>query len=286
MAGPAAWRAPRAGRPSAAFRFGLAVVLLAAAVALFGPSLVPGDPLAQTLELRNAPPSLAHPLGLDALGRDMLARLAAGARLSLGIALAGTALALALGAGLGLVGAALGGPAAWIAIGAVDLVRAMPGILLALVLMVALGMGAGSVVIALGIAYAPTFALVARASYERETAAGYVAAARVLGAGPLATLRRHILPNLAGALVTQVALVVPRAVTTESVLSFLGLGVVPETPTWGRMIADGMPFIEAAPHGALFPVLALSLATVGCVLVGDRVRAVSDPLREIVGGGR
>ncbi|BBK39047.1 amino acid ABC transporter permease [Allostella sp. ATCC 35155] len=267
---------PAARRPVIVIGLAAAVLLLAAA----GPELVANDPLAQSLELRNAGPSAAHPLGVDPLGRDMAARLAAGTRLSLAIALAGSAVALLLGAGVGLVAAVAGGWLRSVLMGLVDLVRTMPGVLLALVLMVALGNGAAPVILALGLAFAPIFALVAAATYRREMAAGYVQAALVLGSGRFALLRRHVLPNIVGALVTQAALVVPRAITTESVLSFLGLGVAPETPTWGRMIADGVPYIETAPHAALVPMMALSLVTVVCVLAGDRLRATLDPLRD------
>ena len=106
------------------------------------------------------------------------------------------------------------------------------------------------------------------------------AAARVMGAPPLATLWRHVLPNIAGALVTQAAIVMPRAITTESVLSFFGLGVAPETPSWGRMISGASRFAEAAPHAVLAPVLALCLVTLGFALAGDRLRLALDPLRE------
>jgi ABC-type dipeptide/oligopeptide/nickel transport system permease subunit len=184
------------------------------------------------------------------------------------------------GAGLGLAAEALGRWPSFLVFGAFDMVRAMPSILLALTLMVALGIGIWPLILALGVAYAPHMALVARAAWRRESSAGYVAAARVMGASPLATTWRHVLPNIGGALVTQAAIIMPRAITTESVLSFFGLGVAPATPSWGRMISGASRFAEAAPHAVLAPVAALCVVTLGFALVGDRLRLALDPLRE------
>ncbi len=265
---------------SAGFRVGIVILAVAVLVAVLGPSLVPHDPLAQALAARNAPPDAVHWLGRDHLGRDIAARLAAGTRISLLVALGATLLSVVLGAGLGLVAEATGRWASFAVFGAFDMVRALPSILLALTLMVALGVGTAPLVLALGIAFAPHMAMVARAAWRRETASGYVAAARVMGAAKLATLGRHILPNIAGALVTQAAIVVPRAITTESVLSFFGLGLAPETPSWGRMISGAARFAESAPHAVLAPVAALCVVTLGFALVGDRLRLALDPLRE------
>lgn len=259
---------------------GLMILGLALLFAMLGPSVVPHDPLTQDLAARNAPPDAVHLLGRDHLGRDVLARLAAGTRISLAVALGATLLALLLGAGLGLATEALGRWPSFLLFGTFDMVRAMPSILLALTLMVALGVGIWPLIIALGVAYAPHLALVARAVWRREDASGYVAAARVMGAAPLATLWRHVLPNIAGALVTQAAIIMPRAITTESVLSFFGLGVSPETPSWGRMISGASRFAESAPHAVLAPVLALCVVTLGFALVGDRLRLALDPLRD------
>jgi peptide/nickel transport system permease protein len=267
-------------RGSAGFTLGITILAVALVVAVLGPSLLPHDPLAQSLSVRNAPPDATHWLGRDHLGRDIAARLAAGTRISLLVALGATLLSVVLGAGLGLVAEASGRWASFAVFGAFDMVRALPSILLAMTLMVALGTGMAPLVLALGIAFAPHMAMVARAAWRRETASGYVAAARVMGAPRLATLGRHILPNVAGALVTQAAIVVPRAITTESVLSFFGLGVAPETPSWGRMIAGAARFAEAAPHAVLAPVAALCLVTLGFALLGNRLRLALDPLRE------
>jgi peptide/nickel transport system permease protein len=253
-----------------------AIALLAAA----GPALTGLDPLAQDIAGANAPPSAAHWLGQDHLGRDILTRLGMGARLTMLVALASTASAILFGAVLGLLATIAGRWAEWPVFGAYDLVRAMPSILLAMTLLVALGPGVPSVTLAIGIAFAPTFAYVARAAWLRESSAGYVAAAKVMGSPPLSTLARHIAPNIAGAIITQAAIVIPRAITTESVLSFFGIGVAPGTPTWGRMIADSVKYVERAPTAALVPVLALSLVTLAFALLGDRLRLRWDPLRK------
>lgn len=258
----------------------LGVLAAAAALAAFGPWLSGLDPLTQNVAGTNAPPGAAHWLGQDHLGRDIFTRLAVGTRLTMVVAVVSTAGAILLGAVLGLICVAAGRPFEWIVFGAYDLVRAMPSILLAMTLLVAMGPGVPPVTLAIAVAFAPVFAHVARAAWLRETTSGYVAAAATMGSPPLATLARHIAPNVAGAIVTQAAIVVPRAITTESVLSFFGIGVTPGTPTWGRMIADSVRHAEAAPTAVLAPVLALALTTLAFALLGDRLRLRWDPLRK------
>ncbi len=256
-----------------------AIVVASVLVAIFGPALLTQDPLAQDFLLRNQAPSAAHWLGTDSFGRDTAARLVAGTRLTLAVSVSATLLALLGGAGLGLAGCVIGGPVRAVVYAAFDIVRTMPPILLSLALMVSLGIGTGSVIVAVGVAYMPLFAYLGRAVYEREMASGYVAAARVIGAGPWAIAMRHVLPNMLGALLTQVAIVLPRAVVTESVLSFFGLGASPEIPTWGRIIASAVQFAEQAPLSLLFPVLTLATLTLGLAVSGDRLRQRFDPLR-------
>jgi ABC-type dipeptide/oligopeptide/nickel transport system permease subunit len=258
-----------------------AVVAVSLLIAAFGPALLTQDPLGQDLIARNLAPSAAHWLGTDSFGRDVFARMIAGTRLTIVVAFLASTLALIGGAGLGVIGCVLGGPLRTLIYAGFDIVRTMPPIQLSLALMVALGVGTSSVILAVGIAYMPLFAYVARAVYEREMASGYVAAARVIGAGPWAIASRHVLPNIAGALLTQIAIVLPRAVTTESVLSFFGLGVSPEVPTWGRVIATAVEFAEQTPTSLLFPVLALALLTLSLAVVGNHLRKRFDPLRPI-----
>ncbi|PMR77559.1 ABC transporter permease [Billgrantia endophytica] len=202
-----------------------------------------------------------------------------GSRTTLAISVGGVTLAFFIGGCLALLGLALGRVSERLVFGGIDLARAMPDILLALLLIVALGSGAVPVAIALGVSFSPFFAYVARTAYKREMAQDYVRAARLFGGGRLHVLLRHVLPNIAGGLVTQAAIILPRCIVTESVLSFLGLGSSPDAPTWGRMISDASRFIEQAPHAILAPMLTLVLLTVSLLLVGDYSRARLDPLR-------
>lgn len=286
-AGTLGGRSAASAEPPAAARRRLDPVLLACtgvlAALVLAPSLVGGDPLAQVLAARNAPPSAGAWLGRDSLGRDVAARLIAGGRITALVAAASALVALCIGAGLGLAALAAGAWASGPVFAVFDLVRAMPSVLLALSLLVALGAGVGPVVLALGIAFAPTMAMVARAAWLRERNAGYVEAAIAAGGTPIGILRRHVAPNVAGALVTQAAIVLPRCVTSESVLSFLGLGVPPEVPTWGRMIAAALPFVERAPHALAAPAAALAALTLVLAIAGDRLRRRLDPLRRGVG---
>lgn len=260
------------------------VLLLAAALlAAVGPALLSHDPYAQNLLARNLPPSAAHWLGTDNFGRDVYARIVMGTRLTLLVAFCSGAIALLGGAAVGLLACALGGAMRAAVYLVFDLIRTLPPILLSLALMVALGVGTGSVIVAVGISFMPLFGYVARAAYERETASGYVRAARVLGVAPAAIAWRHILPNIAGTLLTQLAIVVPRAVVTESVLSFFGLGVAPDVPTWGRIIATAVPYAEQAPTALLFPVLALALTSLALSVAGNRLRRRFDPLSRPAG---
>lgn len=258
---------------------GLAIVALTIFGAVFAPMLAQTDPQAQNLLARNRPPSLEAWLGTDHLGRDVLSRLLYGARVSLAVGFAGLMVALLLGAGLAGLAIAAGRWPRRAFTAFVDLLRALPGVLLALVLVVALGSGTIPVIVATGISFLPMFSVVTASVYEREARAGYVRAALVLGASRLRILFVHILPNIVGALVTLSAIVLPRVITLESVLSFFGLGVSPDTPSWGRMIADASRFAERAPHALAAPTLALVSTTLAMALLGDGLRRRFDPLR-------
>lgn len=257
---------------------GLVLTLLFCLLAVIGPWLMTHDPHAYSFNL-NETPSAEHWLGTDATGQDIYSRLILGARLSLGVGAAAAVVALAIGSGLALAALALGRWAEAIVFALVDLIRALPGVLFALALIVALEPGVTSVIIALGIGFSPYFALITKATYDQEMARPYTQAARVLGASPLRVAWRHVAPNIAGALITQFTIILPRCIVSEAVLSFLGLGVSPEVPTWGRMISSAVPYIEEAPHTALFPIATLALLTFALAMIGDELRRRFDPGR-------
>lgn len=265
--------------PSAGLVLAGAIVLLALALAVFGPELIGLDPLKQNLRARNLPPSALYWLGTDHLGRDIAVRMVTGLRVSLIVA--GLALLVAVCAGaIPALGARAAGPAASaVFFGFVDLLRAKPGVLLALVLVAAFGAGLWPVSLAVGLTFAPTFALIARAAYDRETGLPYVEAMRALGASPWRIAFGHILPNIIGPLITMAAIVLPRCIVTESVMSFLGLGTAPDQPTWGRMVAQAARFFETAPHAVLAPTVALSVLTLAFAILGTAVRRWLDPAR-------
>jgi ABC-type dipeptide/oligopeptide/nickel transport system permease subunit len=152
----------------------------------------------------------------------------------------------------------------------------MPGPLLAMTLVVSLGQGLVPVVIALGFIFAPIFARLARAVYQREISMDYITYSRTNKASTLFILRRHIFPNILGAFLTQVCIIFPRAIVTESVLSFLGMGVSPDNPTWGKIISIESQYFEENPISVLMPVFALSLFTAILSVLGNRMRHGTD----------
>lgn len=226
-----------------------ACLLLAPAGAL--PDLALGPPL--------APPSAAHPLGTDDLGRDMLAALAQGGRTSLAIGALAGSLALALGTAWGVGAAMAGGLAEALVMRAADVAASLPLLLLALLLAAAFGPDDVALAALVGLARAPLVARVARAEARAVLAAGYVRAARALGASGPVLLARHVLPNAAPAVCAMAAVVFGGAVLAEASLAFLGLGD-PSVTSWGRLIAQGSAFAHAAPWLWAAPAAALALS--------------------------
>lgn len=247
----------------------LTLVLVAGVLSWLG---LAQDPYTQDFMARNQGPGPDHWLGTDQFGRDLLGRLMAGAWLTLGVSASATAVALVAGAGIALLACRIGGWCRQAVFTVFDLLRTLPAILVGLVIMTALGAGTATVILAVGLTFAPLFAYITSATYDRELVAGYAVAARLMGGTSSWVAWRHMLPNMAGALITQIAIVLPRAITTESVLSFLGVGVAPDIPTWGRIISAASEYAEDAPWSLATPVLILAGTTLTLSVIGHRLR--------------
>ena len=258
---------------------GLVMVGTFMAVAVAANRLPLANPLRMVPQDRMAGPSWALPLGADAFGRDLLARLVHGARLSLAVAFTSVLAALLAGAALGVVAGYAGGRADQILMRIMDVFFSFPAVLLALGIVAALGPSPINVILAIAVVYTPIFARVVRgpvlALKERE----FVEASRALGAPAGRIVGRHILPNLASVVVIQTSIALSWAILTEASLSFLGLSAQPPTPSWGAMLNEGRQNIELAPHLAVFPGLAIMLAVLGFNLLGDGLRDALDPRR-------
>ena len=251
---------------------GACVVGLAVLAAVIGPWLVPYDPSAQELALRLEGPSRLHWLGLDELGRDILARVMSGARISLFVGLVVVSVSASIGAVMGSLAGYYGGIVDE-AIGRVmDILLAFPGLLLAIALVAVLGPSLTNVVLALSLIGWVGYARVVRAQVLQAREFEYVAAARAIGAATPRILIRHVLPAALPALTVQATLGMGGAILSEAALSFLGLGVQSPTPSWGAMLNYGRVHVLDAPHLTVFPGLAIALVVLGLNLLGDSLR--------------
>ncbi|GIL39121.1 ABC transporter permease [Roseiterribacter gracilis] len=247
------------------------------ALAVLGAIYTPYDPLRIDVAARLVAPSRAHLLGTDQFGRDLLSRLMAGAAVSLRVSLFSVVLAMSLGITLGACAGYFGGLIDRLIGTLVEALLAMPGILLALVLVALLGSSETGVVVALGLAYTPNVARVVRGHVLTLRDALFVQASFLFGHGSGWILRRHILPNLLGPLTVLASSYFAQALLSESVLSFLGLGVPPPHPSWGGILAEGRSFMHDAPFLSLFPGLAIALTLLCTNLTGDALRDAYDP---------
>jgi ABC-type dipeptide/oligopeptide/nickel transport system permease subunit len=251
----------------------LAFVLIALVAAVWTPYPVDQP----NLPLRLGSPSLDHPLGTDDVGRDILSRLAAGARYSLLMGILAIAAAAGIGVPVGLVAGYKGGWWDTGALRAIDVLMVLPTFVLAVAIVSVLGAGVGSVIFAVAATTIPTFTRLARAITLTLREQDFVAAARVVGGSDARILGVHILPNTLPPLIVQASLGVGATILVASALGFLGLGVQPPTPEWGAMLSRGRTYISSAPHLVLFPGLAIAFLVLGCNLLGDGLRDALDP---------
>lgn len=270
-------RRPRARHLTPSARLGAAALVVIAVAAALPWIFTRVSPDEVDVLNRLAPPSRAHVLGTDNIGRDLLARLVWGARISLIVALVSVGGAAFIGVTLGLLAGYFGGWVESVVMRIVDVFLAFPAILLALALVAVLGAGVTSVVAALMLVFWTQYARVVRASALAEKQKVYVEAARALGAHNGRIVIRHILPNILSPVIILATLGMGTAVVAESTLSFLGMGVQPPAPSWGWTLAFGTRYLRDAPHIASFSGLAIMLTVLGFNLLGDGVRDMLDP---------
>ena len=262
--------------PRLLFGFVLVALVLAA---IFAPLIAPYPPLQYHPAIAAQPPSPAHWLGTDALGRDQLSRVIYGARISLSVGAGAIVLGGLIGSALGIIGGYARGWVDQVITIFVDALLAFPSLILALAIAAALGSGITNVVIALAIVRIPIYVRLARGQTLQVRSLDYVTASRAVGTPAWRILLRHIFPNIFSALLVQATLSVSFAILDESILSFLGLGAQPPTPEWGTMISDAQPYLTGATDSwmILGPALAITITVLSLNLFGDALRDRLDP---------
>jgi peptide/nickel transport system permease protein len=261
--------------------FGGLVVALLFITALFGPLIVPHDPMRLDLVARMSGFGPDHWLGTDEFGRDILSRLIIGARTSGWIALSTVAFALFTGTVFGTLAGFLRGWTDRLIMMVNDAFLAFPGLLLALGYMAVFGASRNGIIIALGLAYMPVVVRVVRATVMSIREREYVEASRVTGNSELVTMIRHVLPNCVAPVTVLATTMFGWIILSESALSFLGLGVPPPAPSWGNMLSTARPYISQAPHLIILPGLCISITLLGVNLLGDAVRDWLDPKMQV-----
>ncbi len=264
--------------------FGAAVLGLLLACAIFARWLAPHDPLDQDLLAAGLPPAWAlegdrsHLFGTDSLGRDILSRLIYGARPAMIVAFAGATLAALAGTALGLWAGFHGGWVDAAVSRGVDIWMSFPAVLLSIVLVAVIGTGLTSVVLAIAVIDWTRFCRVVRAETQAQARLDYVTSARTIGLSNAATLWREVLPNIVPLLLTLFTLEMGIAIVVEAILSFVGLSVSSDMPTWGGLVQEGRLYVNQTPWLLGLPIAAITLAVLACNALGDGLRQSLDPL--------
>ena len=280
------WRAFAGLRRDPFAMVGLVVLLTAIVAAVAGPYITPYDPVDQDLVARLRPPvwqergSIAHPLGTDNLGRDILSRMIYGARISATVGLIVVTLGAVVGTTIGICAGYFGGRIDNVIGGIVDVVLSFPGLLLALTVVAMLGPTITTVIIALSMRAWVVYARVARGQALALRQYQFVEAAQSIGAPSIRVLARHILPNLLPSIVTVAVLELARMVLAESSLSFLGLGVQPPGISWGLMLAEGRNYMLTAPWLVTLPGVAIAATVLSANILASHVRRFVDPFQQ------
>lgn len=260
-------------------QFGVAVLFVFVAAAILGDLIAPFDPNGMDFEMMSAP-TWTHPLGTDDLGRDLLSRIIIGAQVSLFVGVSTVAISLVIGVALGVLAGYLGGWVDHIIMRYIDLQWAFPNFIIAVYLVAVFGPGLFNIILAISLAFLDDFARIARGMVLTIRQEQYVAAARVSGASHFRIMWRHILPNATAPIIVQATVSVSYAILGEATLSFLGLGVESDTPTWGVILAEGRSFISRAWWVGIYPGLAIMLTVLSINFIGDTLRDFFD-VREV-----
>lgn len=267
----------RRARHHRSFAAGGLLTAFVAGMALLSLAWTPYVANQPNVRQRLAPPSAAHWLGTDALGRDIASQILAGAQNSLLVAVLAVGIGLALGGLLGFLAAARRGWTEELVMRCADFTFAFPAVLSAIMLAAVFGPGTFNSVIAIGIFNIPVFARVVRASANAIWTRDYILAARAAGKGRFRITLEHVLPNILSAIVVQATIQFALAILAEAALSYLGLGTQPPTPSWGRMLNEAQSYVFRAPLLAVWPGCAIAIAVLGLNLLGDGLRDLTDP---------
>jgi peptide/nickel transport system permease protein len=267
---------PQLARKSRIGAAGALIIGTLILLAVLADWISPYDPVEQ-VDRRLLKPSSAHVMGTDSLGRDIFSRVISGTRVSLYVGLVSVGIALISGTVIGVTGGYFGGKIDAALMRIVDMMLAFPGLVLALLVAGLLGPSLTNTMIAVGIINTPTYARVARGTVLSIRSAEYFEAARAVGGSDWHIIRYHVLRNIMVPLIVLSTISLSTAIVAESSLSFLGLGLQPPFPSWGRMLSDGRPFLEMAPWVAIFPGIAIMIAVLGFNFLGDGLRDVLDP---------
>ena len=255
------------------------VIIALYLVALLAPLIAPSDPTAQVLLQRLKPPSAAHLMGTDSLGRDILSRAIWGARASLAVSLAAMALSMALGSLVGIVAGFRGGWLDDVLMRIADVFIAFPPFILVITLVAIFGNSLLLLIVFLSVTAWPSTARLVRAEVLSLREREFVLSAHVAGAGPWRIMLRHILPGVVPVMVVTATLRVAVVILVEAALSYFGLGVQPPAPTWGNMVADGRGYLDTAPWIAAFPGAFVVITVMAYNVLGEGLQSVLDPQR-------
>ena len=258
---------------------GLAIVVTLALICIFADVICNYQTMAieQNISNRLQPPSAEHWFGTDAQGRDLFARVIHGTRISLSLGLSCTIISALLGLLLGAVAGYFGGQVDNVIMRVLDCLMCIPGILLALAIVAALGQSLVNLIIALTVSYVPSFARIVRASVMTVVGNDYIEAARASGLDTGRIIAKYVLPNAAGPIIVEVTMNVASIIKAVASLSFIGLGIVPPTPEWGAMLSESREFMRYSPYLVIFPGLAIVIASLAFNLLGDGLRDALDP---------